>query len=206
MYVARNIVLSAPMLVWFLQTVIGRGWVDFGGWSVMAGLCDVVLMLAVTDTVFYTVHRLMHSHPVLYRWHIQHHSFNPTQTCSYVAMSLTEFGVEILVYFMLPPLLGSVGGGAVHVASWGLANGIVLVHGVWIHNNVFKWDGSAWGINSPHLHQLHHRHGRKNCNFGLLTTFWDRVFDTLERFPHRYKHGSSMNDWYHGVSSKYIQR
>ena len=57
-YIARNIVLSSPVLVCFFHAVVGLGWVDFGTdfgwWRSGTGLCDVALTLAVTDTAFYT--------------------------------------------------------------------------------------------------------------------------------------------------------
>ena len=30
----------------------------------------------------------------------------------------------------------------------------------------------------PHDHAAHHKYGRENVNYGILTTFWDRVMGT----------------------------
>ena len=174
--IARNIALTIVPLAWIVHGQISMGWVDFERVGPQRVLAEVCLLLIMVDTIFYFVHRTLHSR-LLYPWHKTHHSFRPTQTTCYVAMSLFEFVFENLVYFVLGPVLGRLWGG-LHLYSWGLANLYVLFHGTLIHNSRLTVNLGRMGINSAPNHQLHHKFGQKNSNFGLLFTVWDHLCGT----------------------------
>ena len=179
--ILRNIAVTVGPVALICRSLCLRGWVDLRRTTLRRTLLEVAATLAMVDTIFYAAHRALHT-KLLYAWHRTHHSFRPTQTTCYVAMSLPEFVCENLVYFLLAPVLGRLWG-RIHLCSWALANLYVLLHGTAIHNATFDFDLSHVGINSPPQHQLHHRYGQRNANFSLLFTFWDRLFGTFVPQP-----------------------
>lgn len=184
--IRRNIALTVVPVALFTRAILQAQWVDLqpvGGARVAA---ETLVVLVLVDTLFYFAHRALHT-PLLYRWHRSHHTFRPTQTTCYVAMSLTEFVVENLTYFLMAPVGAHLCGHRIHLLSWACANAYTLLHGAAVHNAKLTVDLSAYGLNSPPQHQLHHKYGQKNANFGLLFTVWDQLLGTsapnLSRVP-----------------------
>ena len=135
--------------------------------------------LVFMDTWFYLLHRLLHT-KILYKFHQHHHSYRPTITLSYVAMTLPEFIMENLGYVVLPPILSyKVLGRKMYMSSWLSANLILLIWASLFHSNELKNISTGrYNINGPSDHALHHYYGEKNYNFSLLFTHWDRLFGT----------------------------
>ena len=181
--VFKNLCISIPFLVAYTDHVIfHREWVDFDTEiEYKRFFVEILFILVLTDTWFYFWHRLLHT-PFFYKFHKVHHSYNPTITLSYTAMTPIEFIFENTIYFMAPPLIGSPwsGFGKIHFFSWACANIYVLVWGAMIHNNTIVGAFFPSVLNRPTDHQLHHRHGQKNRRFSLLFTFWDRLLGTYD--------------------------
>ena len=83
---------------------------------------------------------------------------------------------------------------------WGWMVGYVIFLQTWI--SLLHCVGSKTGLVPslggilvhPHDHAAHHKYGRDNVNFGILTTGWDRLMGT-------YQHQDPNNYFYIGRTS-----
>ena len=134
--------------------------------------------LVLGTLVEYLLHRfLLHSQlrPRVIRRHKMHHK-------TYVRYSIAS---EFLGFF--PPAIPFLWVGFVHSAEAGvafIAGEVVYVLAVAVAH---KWSHEAphrlfWM--GPAVHAAHHTAGVR-WNYGVLTTFWDRVFGTYRVVPAR---------------------
>lgn len=138
---------------------------------------SVGIILAIHDTYFYWIHRLMH-HPRVYRRiHLLHHrSVNPSPWAAYAFSpleALLEASIIPLILLLTP----------VHPLAFFAFITIMLWFNVYGHlgyelfpKAVYTHPLGRW-LNSAIYHNLHHE--RVNGNFGLYTTVWDRLMGTL---------------------------
>jgi sterol desaturase/sphingolipid hydroxylase (fatty acid hydroxylase superfamily) len=135
----------------------------------------LILYLVLADFSHYWIHRLMH-HPRLWRMHKWHHS--PTHM-SWAAGNRESLIDAILVnsgYAFFWPILGA-------IPNW--LGAMLLVFSVlkndWMHLNV-RWSlpWLEWLFVTPRYHHIHHSADSShfNSNFGILFSFWDRLFGT----------------------------
>lgn len=158
-----------------------------------AGPVTVVLftitMLLAYDISYYLYHTAQHRFPVLWELHKVHHSAE-------VMVGITKDRVHPLDELMNRMWDGVIPGicfGIWAVVQLNLAELTVFGINVYVMRNILMMDFvrhthfkiSFGPLNNlilcPHWHQLHHstnpRHYDKN--FGLLFSFWDRLFGTL---------------------------
>ena len=97
--------LAVALLVPALQ------WRGIEVWGPLPGkgiiLRDVLLMLLGCDTMFYWIHRLLHSHPSLYKLHKQHHKYKASNIWSSEFFSPIDMVLNILPGVLPALLLGS---------------------------------------------------------------------------------------------------
>lgn len=145
------------------------------GWAWF--VASIVLLVILQDAYFYWTHRAMH-HPRLYRaFHAVHHvSREPSPFTAYafaipealvhavfvplvwIFVPLHELAVfAFLVFMILRNVLGHL---SIELAPSGFTR-----HPFW-----------RWHTTTTH-HALHHAHA--GFDFGLYTTFWDRLCGTL---------------------------
>ena len=172
--VVRNISTLALPAGLYMKFLLREDLLDFGELKIQ-DMFSYFILLFFMDTWFYWWHRALHTWPLLYEFHREHHSFRPTTTMSYVAMSLLEFYLENVIYYAVPPLIWY---RKLHVAPWMGANLTLLIWATIFHSNNAQFSTGKFGINGPYEHQAHHRFGLKNGNFGLLFTFWDVMMKT----------------------------
>lgn len=157
-----------------------------------AMLCAFTLsMMVAYDLSYYIYHYLCHHVPVLWELHKVHHS-------AQVMVGVTKdrvhpidevlnrcwnglipgFTYGVWLFFALDPVEVTLFGLNAYFIRGLLMMDVVrhthmtLSYGRWL-NNIFL---------CPYYHQLHHSidPAHYNRNFGLLFSFWDRVFGTLE--------------------------
>lgn len=140
-------------------------------------LLSIPLSLAIHDTYFYWLHRLMH-HKALYRVvHLVHHkSVNPSPWAAYAFHPLEavlEAGIVPLLLFCLP----------MHPISFFAFVTLMLWINVYGHlgyelfpRSFYNHPLGRW-INTSVHHNLHHE--RFTGNYGLYFIFWDRLMGTL---------------------------
>lgn len=134
------------------------------------------LMMAVHDTYFYWLHRLLHWKP-LFKWahKIHHLSFNPSPFSSYAFHPL-EAALEMcalpVIAFTIPyhsSIFTFFGFYSISINVMGHAGYEFFPKGFARHK-IFKW------VNTSTHHNLHHRFVK--CNYGLYFNLWDRVMKT----------------------------
>jgi sterol desaturase/sphingolipid hydroxylase (fatty acid hydroxylase superfamily) len=148
-----------------------------------------ITMLLAYDISYYLYHVAQHRYPVLWELHKVHHSAE-------VMVGITKDRVHPLDELMNRAWDGVIPGicfGIWSLVSLNLVELTVFGVNVYIIRNILMMDFvrhthfkiSFGRLNNlilcPHWHQLHHstdpRHYDKN--FGLLFSFWDRLFGTL---------------------------
>ncbi|GLQ83036.1 fatty acid hydroxylase [Mesorhizobium huakuii] len=155
----------------------------------MTVLIFTLTMLLAYDISYYLYHVAQHRFPVLWELHKVHHSAE-------VMVGITKDRVHPLDELMNRAWDGLIVGvcfGIWSLISLNLAELTVFGVNVYVMRNILMMDFvrhthfkiSFGPLNNvilcPHWHQLHHstdpRHYDKN--FGLLFSFWDRLFGTL---------------------------
>jgi sterol desaturase/sphingolipid hydroxylase (fatty acid hydroxylase superfamily) len=141
---------------------------------------SAAIILAIQDTYYYWLHRLMHA-PALFRFtHAGHHrSRQPTPFASFSF----DWPEAALNAWLLPALIFII---PVHPAVIVALLTIMTIAAVLNHAGsevLPSWwvDGplGAWLISATH-HSLHHNH--YDANFGLYFRVWDRLMGT-DRMP-----------------------
>lgn len=166
---------AIALVVWLHGgTAIYSDWTAYGGVPYL--LLSAFIYLAVQDTHYYWMHRLMH-HPKLFSWtHAGHHrSRQPTPFASF-AFDPAE---AALVAWLLPAMAFVI---PIHI---GVAVALltlmtvtaVLNHSGWevLPERFINGPVGRQLISATH-HSLHHQSYGKN--FGLYFRFWDRVMGT----------------------------
>jgi len=144
-----------------------------------------VLLILVTDLVWYWYHRLGHEVNILWAAHIVHHQseeFNFT-----VSARITVFQALIRnIFWCLIPLMGF---HPVMVMS------ILVVHGAYsffTHTQLIKNMGwLEYILVSPSIHGIHHASDEKylDKNYGDVFVFWDKLFGTFQKEEEAPKYG-----------------
>jgi lathosterol oxidase len=139
---------------------------------------SIAAMIVLHDTLFYWLHRAMHSRALFANFHRLHHdSLYPTAFAAY-SFSWREATAEALIVtaiiFIIP----------VHPLAFLIFQTISTAYNVYGHCGSELYPprtGEHWlgkWLNTSSLHAHHHRHGRGNYSFYF--TFWDRWMGTLE--------------------------
>lgn len=144
--------------------------------SWLKNLLQVLLFNMVADTWFYWVHRTFHELAWLYeRSHYLHHSAHPVNTFMGNGGDVFELITQGELQVFVPTLFVPVN------ARWFVINAL-LMQGftLWLHN-AKRWRFPGWLrkiLIDPFDHNIHHYFGRKNFNYALYFTVWDRLMGT----------------------------
>ena len=139
--------------------------------------------LLFIDLVGYAIHYISHKFMPFWRLHSVHHSDEHVTAVSALLQhplgTLLGAGIQLFVAVLLGlPLLVFI-----------LYGFIAVIHGVFAHadmrlpapiDRVLRWV-----IVTPDLHRTHHSIDMQegNSNFGIVFTFWDRLFGTYVEQP-----------------------
>jgi Delta7-sterol 5-desaturase len=169
---------SIGVLIVYLQQ---RGVVQIsGGASLLVIGGQIVLYLLTFDLYFYLVHRLLHHRAVYPRLHRIHHvstAPNPLTAFSIHPIEAMINGAVLPLFLLVVPM------DFYAVAFVGLhapVNSILLHNGHEVFPRWWYRTPLARLYATPLFHDFHHSH--VSCNYGVLTTVWDRVFGTMK--PH----------------------
>lgn len=159
---------------WVHASQLYYRWDDYPLWWVPV---SIFLMLVLHDSLFYWVHRLMHT-PFWYRrlHDVHHRSVYPTAFATYSfqpSEALVEGLIVTAVIFLVPT----------HLMAFLVFQFISTAYNVYGHcgrelyprGQPDHWLG-RW-LNTSTLHAGHHYWRRGN--YGLYFTFWDRAMGTL---------------------------
>ncbi|MCB9663752.1 MAG: sterol desaturase family protein [Alphaproteobacteria bacterium] len=134
---------------------------EHGWWWVPV---SVLLLLVLSETAVYWVHRALHWPWLFKHVHIRHHSWrHPTPWVGVAFHPLDSFAQALphhLFAFLFP----------IHGVVYTVSVAMLTMWAVAIHDRVslfrFRW------LNYTGHHTIHHFYN--NYNFGQYTTFWDR--------------------------------
>lgn len=131
---------------------------------------QIPFYIFLIDFIYYFLHRFMHL-PVVYDWiHAQHHQFKPPSSLSASSIGILETILTISIASLGPTFIFPF-----HPLVVQYVGVFLLVNSIFVHTNS--------GIDYPYFisplkHYYHHLCGIRNTNFGLLTNFWDVLFQT----------------------------
>ena len=156
------------------------------GWGLLNVLelpapVTIALSVLLLDLLFYSCHRLYHASDLAWRFHLVHHS---------------DRAIDFTTGFRFHPFEALVNG----AASGGVALAFGLPPaGILVHQVISSFEAVFGHVNAhtpewldrilalvfvtPRFHRVHHASSGLECNsnFGIIFTFWDRLFGTYRR-------------------------
>ena len=165
--IVGNAILIAP-IHYFIATGHSKLYysVSDHGWGYMIG--SVLILLVLTETCIYWIHRALHWGPLYNHLHRIHHKYEkPTP---FVGLAFNPFDSFLqglphhISAFLFP----------IHIWVYLVSLSFVYLWAVLIHDRVsfVRW---GW-VNNTGRHTLHHWF--YDYNYGQYTTFWDRLCGT----------------------------
>lgn len=169
-----DVVLYATAVV-----VVATGLLRAGPWAQWPLLAACVVAGALAWTAMeYGAHRfVLHGLPPFKRWHAAHHERPSALICAPTIVSAALIG------------------GLVFLPMWALAGwwpAVALTLGVLIgylfytvtHHATHHWHARGrWLKERKRWHALHHRRGEWPVCYGVTTSFWDRLFGSVQTLP-----------------------
>jgi sterol desaturase/sphingolipid hydroxylase (fatty acid hydroxylase superfamily) len=135
----------------------------------------LVFFVLAVDCSAYWLHRLWHT-SLFWRIHKWHHSPNYMYWLAGVRASLPQVIMAGLPFTLWLPLLKPV-----PPLFFVLYSVFLIVTNNWMHMNV-TWRSRwlEWILVTPRFHHIHHADEARFYmrNFGVVFTFWDRIFGT----------------------------
>ena len=162
-------------LVGFLAAAIADG-TRSGIWPAHWPLwLQVALVFLIADLGRYVQHRLMHQVPVLWRFHVLHHS---TEVLTVFKTSRSHLAERLFQQtFLLGPVL-LLGAGSGVILPFVITNSFL---GLFAHSNVdFRIGPFEYVLMGPAAHRIHHSRAlaEGTTNYGTSLLVWDWVFRT----------------------------
>lgn len=141
----------------------------------LATVVAALLGFAGWTLLEYVLHRfVLHRFEPFKSWHGEHH-VDPTATVgtpTFISLLL------IALVIFLPAIL---------LAGWqlggGFSVGVLIGYSIytWLHHGEHHWRSqNAWFRKLKRAHAIHH-YGHNDCNYGVVTLFWDRLFGTYRQ-------------------------
>lgn len=164
------------------RVIVEREWLMVG---------YTLTLFILSDLTRYWLHRIMHTIPILWRFHRVHHSAEVLNPITFYRIHPLENVLFGLRYALLTGLVTGIFvyyfGASVRMVEFLGANVLVFIFSIigsnLRHSHIPLSYGKGfenWFI-SPYQHQLHH--SKKYChhNYGSFLAVWDRLFGTLVR-------------------------
>lgn len=159
-----------------------RGW-GLLSWVEGPAWLELALAVVALDFLIYWQHQVFHAMPVLWRFHMMHHSDVDLDVTSGVRFHPVEIIISMVVKSIAVIALG--------VAPLAVVVFEVLLNGTSLfnHSNV-KIPLSLepvlrWFVVTPDMHRIHHSTApsETNSNYGFSLPWWDRLFGTYRAEP-----------------------
>ena len=153
------------------------------GWGLLNGVdwpfwLECGLAVVALDLIVYGQHQVFHAVPLLWRFHMMHHSDLDLDVTSGVRFHPVEIVISMVVKSLAVMALGAAP--LAVVAFEVVLNGTSLFN----HSNV-KIPLSVepvlrWFVVTPDMHRIHHSVDPRetNSNYGFNVPWWDRLFGT----------------------------
>jgi sterol desaturase/sphingolipid hydroxylase (fatty acid hydroxylase superfamily) len=139
----------------------------------------IILTLVILDCFIYWWHRFNHQIPWLWRFHQVHHTDQSVNASSALRFHVGEIILSTLVRAPVIYLLGPTP--VILIINEIIVTGFAIFHHA--NYNLTKEKLFERIIITPYLHQVHHSEKRDehDSNYGVLFSFWDRIFKTKKR-------------------------
>lgn len=147
-------------------------WVEWPAWL------EVALAVVALDFIIYWQHQVFHLVPILWRFHMMHHSDLDLDVSSGVRFHPVEMVISAVVKSAAVLALGA--SPLAVVAFEIVLNGTSLFN----HSNVRIPSAVEpvlrWFVVTPDMHRVHHSADPRetNSNYGFNVPWWDRLFGT----------------------------
>lgn len=148
-----------------------------------------IIALLAADFTYYWMHRLEHSHRILWASHGVHHSSEDYNLTVGFRLSLIEGFFEWA--FLVPMILIGFNPFQAIVALV-----IVAQYQHWIHTErIGKLGWLDEVFNTPSAHRVHHGSNRQylDKNYGGILMIWDKMFGTFQREDEKVVYGLTRN-------------
>ncbi|CAB9496830.1 expressed unknown protein [Seminavis robusta] len=153
---------------------------------------QVLTLMIVHSLCFYTVHRIFHTYPKLYKWHKFHHLFN-THVPPITANAVSP--VEYLIGYLIPFLISMTLFQHCELALW-IAIQVVSIFNIAMHTPKLEryYDKilPSWMVGTGD-HLEHHK--RLNCHYAAPTLDLDYLVEVIGEEVHGLLHGTSVSDF-----------
>ena len=144
---------------------------------------ELALTLVVLDLATYSLHRLYHAVPILWRVHLVHHSDADLDATTAVRFHPLEIGVSTCVRLGVVFALGATPLGVI------VYEALLLLASQLQHANVCfsaRIDRMLRSlVITPNMHRIHHsvRRSELDSNYGTVLSCWDRIFRSYRSRP-----------------------
>jgi sterol desaturase/sphingolipid hydroxylase (fatty acid hydroxylase superfamily) len=144
--------------------------------TLITAVLTLVISLLVYDFLLYWSHRLKHNIDGLWFAHRFHHSTTDLNAFSFIRVHTLDYPFRAISVTI--PMLFIAGVSFENLAWLWFAESIsdILCHSRL--NTGYKILGKVFV--SPRFHRRHHDIDDHHCNYGLIFSFWDRVFGTYK--------------------------
>lgn len=150
-------------------------------WAKAGILLTVIIGVLALDFSSWLVHFIMHKSPILWRFHLIHHSDNKVD----VTTGLRHHpGDSILrgIFFLLLIFISGAPVYAVMIYQTFLVLSTAFTHA---NINLPKWldTGLGYILVSPNMHKVHHhwKQPYTDSNYGAIFSIWDRILGTYKK-------------------------
>ncbi|MDF0666758.1 MAG: sterol desaturase family protein [Nitrospira sp.] len=139
---------------------------------------ETATAILALDFIIYWQHRLFHSVPLLWRFHMVHHSDLDLDVTSGVRFHPVEIMLSLVVKTMA---VMAVGASPFAVVIFEV---VLNATSLFNHSNVAMPQGLErllrWVVVTPDMHRVHHSQDvpETNSNYGFNVSWWDRSFGT----------------------------
>lgn len=163
-------------------------WAQQRGWGVLNLLAlpfwiSAVISVAALDLGNYSVHRLMHAVPALWRCHKIHHSDLDVDWSTAVRHHPFEYVIAAAANLGIVVLIGASPAAVVLAATLDFAFSLFNHGNVALPQSVERT--LRFLLVTPDMHRVHHSviRSESDRNFGNVFPWWDRLFATYQSAP-----------------------
>ncbi len=140
---------------------------------------QLVVAFVAADLAAYALHRAYHRVPVLWAFHVVHHTSKELDWLS--TSRLHPLSQAINAALVAAPLFVY----GLPVGAVVFANALIGLWAIFVHANVrFNLGKLGAVVVSPTFHRHHHGRGVGAKNLGAVLTLWDRLFGSWEKPSH----------------------
>jgi sterol desaturase/sphingolipid hydroxylase (fatty acid hydroxylase superfamily) len=179
-YLLNYLIMLPLVIVLLVKLLANSKLMAFSHLNISVGL-SLAVSLVILDLLTYTIHRLSHKIPVLWRLHKLHHSETELSTLTSLLHHPFELIVNSVWLLGFCMILG--------ISIWAIViyNILVIFHSAFCHANVSINQNISKKLSTflvtPAFHRIHHSEDLSlgNSNYGELLTIWDFIFGSLNQ-------------------------